>query len=305
VTPTKTCLDAETLAAWVDGGLDARAAAMAEAHVSSCPRCQEIAGLIVKTIPAAPVEVPWYRSFGAAWLVPLTAGVAAVGLWMIVPTDRATAPPTPTTFASVPEQAKVKAADELKPAAPAEEARAKEQPARARDLGAKNEAPKLLAKQDKDQEQKRFDERLSPLIGASNADANKLRVQAAPPATAVADAAVAAAPPSPSAAAAPAARAAAEAGRLEAQAPARKAFAQAAPAREATSPDGSIRWRLTAANALERSFDNGRTWVPIETGAGGPLASIQAIDARTAIVTTISGRQFQTLDAGASWKPIN
>jgi len=112
------------------------------------------------------------------------------------------------------------------------------------------------------------------------------------------------APPSASAPAAPAARTAAEAGRLEAQAPARKAFAQAA-AREATSPDGSIRWRLTPANALERSFDNGSTWVPIETGAGGPLASIQAIDARNAIVTTISGRQFQTLDAGASWKPIN
>ena len=53
MTPTNRCLDGETLAAWVDGGLSRNDAAMAEAHVSSCPRCQEIAGLIVKTMPAA------------------------------------------------------------------------------------------------------------------------------------------------------------------------------------------------------------------------------------------------------------
>ena len=47
MTPTNRCLDGETLAAWVEGGLSRTDAAMAEAHVSSCPRCQEIAGLIV------------------------------------------------------------------------------------------------------------------------------------------------------------------------------------------------------------------------------------------------------------------
>jgi len=273
VTPTKTCLDAETLAAWVDGGLDARAAAMAEAHVSSCPRCQEIAGLIVKTTPAAvPVESAW--RFRAGWLVPLAAGLAAVGVWMIVPSDRMTAPPT-ATVAPVPEQqAKVKA--------PQEESRAKEQGTRFRDQ-AKNEAAASakatagqadqLAKKDNDQGAKRFDE--------APADANKLRVQAAPPAaTAVA----------------------AEAGRLEAQAPARQTFAQAAEAkREATSPDGSIRWRLTPTNTLERSADTGRTWVPVETGAGGPLASIQVTDANIATVTTVDGRQFRTTDSGKTW----
>ena len=34
------CLDAETLAAWADDGLDATAMMGAEAHVSSCAHCQ-------------------------------------------------------------------------------------------------------------------------------------------------------------------------------------------------------------------------------------------------------------------------
>ena len=92
MTPTNRCLDGETLAAWVDGGLSRSDAAMAEAHVSSCPRCQEIAGLMVKTTPLTPVAAaPWWRA-RAAWLVPASAGVAAVGLWFLVPTSRAPAP---------------------------------------------------------------------------------------------------------------------------------------------------------------------------------------------------------------------
>jgi Putative zinc-finger len=94
VTPTNACLDAETLAAWVDGGLSRNDAAMAEAHVSSCPRCQAIAGLIVKTTPAAIAHAPWWRR-RAAWLVPVSVGVAAAGLLMIAPTD-----PTPRPAAS-------------------------------------------------------------------------------------------------------------------------------------------------------------------------------------------------------------
>ena len=38
------CLDAETLGAWTDGGLDPAAMAAAEAHVSNCARCQALVG---------------------------------------------------------------------------------------------------------------------------------------------------------------------------------------------------------------------------------------------------------------------
>src|SRR5215203_5410871 len=37
--PTGACLDAETAAAWVDGGLSAAATAQAEMHVAECARC--------------------------------------------------------------------------------------------------------------------------------------------------------------------------------------------------------------------------------------------------------------------------
>ena len=66
MTPTNRCLDGETLAAWVDGGLSRNDATMAEAHVSSCPRCQEITGLIVKTTPVTVADAPWWRR-RAAW----------------------------------------------------------------------------------------------------------------------------------------------------------------------------------------------------------------------------------------------
>jgi hypothetical protein len=117
VTPTNRCLDGETLAAWVDGGLSRNDAAMAEAHVSSCPRCQEIAGLIVKTTPVTVVDAPWWRR-RAAWLVPVTAGVAAAGLLMIAPTNPAPSP-APAPAAATLESARHAAPPAAPPAAPA------------------------------------------------------------------------------------------------------------------------------------------------------------------------------------------
>ena len=90
---TPACLDAETLAAWMDGGLDAQSVAMAEAHASSCARCQAMIGTLARVTPevaatsASPVRL-WRW-----WLAPLAAGAAAVTLWMVVPTERYTAPP--------------------------------------------------------------------------------------------------------------------------------------------------------------------------------------------------------------------
>ena len=119
MTPTNRCLDGETLAAWVDGGLSRNDAAMAETHVSSCPRCQEIAGLIVKTRPVTVVDAPWWRR-RAAWLVPVTAGVAAAGLLMIAPTQPAPGPaPAPAAATATRESAPDAATPAAPPAAPA------------------------------------------------------------------------------------------------------------------------------------------------------------------------------------------
>jgi hypothetical protein len=214
VTPTNTCLDAETLAAWLDGGLSPTEAAKAEAHVSSCERCQEILGLIVKTTPVPAATTPWWRQFRAGWLVPLTAGVAAVGLWMIVPNRSAVVQPTAPPAAAV----------------------------------------------------------------TQLSEANSVAKSQASPAAAPKDR---------------------RAARMEA--PAREVFAQRASAREATSPDGSVRWRITDAGGLERSTTAGTSWDAVQTGISGELASVRATGARTVIVTTVDGRAFQTTDAGATW----
>ncbi len=96
VPATPACLDAETLAAWVDGGLDAKAVALAESHVSTCGRCQALVGamaLVRLPITLLTAVEPWWRRYRAGWLVPLAAGVAATALWMIVPAERPAAPP--------------------------------------------------------------------------------------------------------------------------------------------------------------------------------------------------------------------
>ena len=92
ITATDACLDAETLGAWADDGLDAAAMIAAEAHVSSCARCQAIAAAFLRGTAAsaavaqvapvarvAPAALAWWK-----WLTPIVAGAAAVMLWMVV-----------------------------------------------------------------------------------------------------------------------------------------------------------------------------------------------------------------------------
>ena len=115
---------------------------------------------------------------------------------------------------------------------------------------------------------------------------------------------------------------------------------QAAPV-EFVSPDATQRWRAIA-GSIEYSQDGGRTWTAVRrnesdviTGGMSPvplvcwvigraglvlltadgtnftplpfpervdLASIAAIDARRATVTTADGRTFQTDDGGQNWR---
>jgi hypothetical protein len=130
VTPTNRCLDGETMAAWVDGGLTRNDAAMAEAHVSTCPRCQEIAGLIVKTTPVTVVDAPWWRR-RAAWLVPVSVSVAAVGLLMIAPTSPLLSPAAPPATAPLDSAQKSATPAEPPVAPPAEPRAAETRPAQA------------------------------------------------------------------------------------------------------------------------------------------------------------------------------
>ena len=90
--PPGACLDAETLAAWADGGLPAAQRALVEAHVADCDRCLAMAGAMATTSPPAPVERPTWSPI--RWLVPLTTAAVAVTAWLVV---RPAEPPTIST----------------------------------------------------------------------------------------------------------------------------------------------------------------------------------------------------------------
>jgi len=316
LTSTNSCLDAETLAAWVDGGLDPAAAAMAEAHVSSCERCQEIIGLMAHTTAvhdtrvAAP-ELPWWRRFGAGWLIPLTAGVAAVGLWMIVPANRSasTPPQSPAARQAKADQARDKDAPAAVAEAPAERFR-ESQEKRQQDATAVDQLAKRF---EQPAPSKNKEEKL-----ADRVDERALGARPTPPA-----ATEAMAPAAPAL------------GRTNAQAESNVA------SREIASPNPRTRWRLVGDGNVEYTSDGGASWEVIATGvtdqltAGSSptadvcwivgrngivllttdgrrwqrlpfpetmdLAAVQATDSRSALVTAADGMLFQTRDSGATW----
>jgi len=98
--PAAACLDADVVAAWLDGGLSPDEVAAAEAHASSCARCQALLAAAVRTEPALPVpESRWSWIQAVRWAIPLTAAAAAVAIWIAVTPREPTEPPVPTQMA--------------------------------------------------------------------------------------------------------------------------------------------------------------------------------------------------------------
>ena len=57
-TASAACLDAQTLAAWADGGLNRQELAAAEMHASSCAKCLALLAAIERTAPPVPERSP-------------------------------------------------------------------------------------------------------------------------------------------------------------------------------------------------------------------------------------------------------
>lgn len=131
------CLDAETVAAWMEGGLDAQAIVMAEAHASNCDRCQALLGTVARTTPATAVAEPRSAGLWRWWFAPLAATAAAVTVWMVVPQGQLPPPPAPTAADSAAPEASLARRDAevaITQAAPKREAQsleARERPAEA------------------------------------------------------------------------------------------------------------------------------------------------------------------------------
>lgn len=322
-------LDAETVAAWIDGGLDAPSLAAAEAHASNCQRCQALLATVAKTIPPDAPVVSGLGRIWRWWLAPIAATAAAVTLWMVVPQEPMRAPASQAPAGDVAqrsaETAKPSPSTEPPPAVapvarpaspePAADARFGERRNVARaDVEAKAKAVEAQASKDsaslRDQQADRVANRQEKL------EENRERAAQAPAAPA----------------AAPAETAALGASQL------RKQVA----ALEFVSPDPNRRWRVATPGTIEFSQDGGRTWIPVRVNAGeavtggaapAPLVcwivgraglvllatdgtnftrlpfpervdliSITAADAQRATVTTADGRTFQTSDNGRNWQ---
>jgi hypothetical protein len=312
------CVDAETLAAWQDGGLDPVQMSSVETHVSSCAHCQAMLAAFARGTPGTPGTPGTLGTLGTYrwWLAPIAAGAAAVTIWMVVPDQQeiATRPAQPPGAAAVEPSREQAPAPSEAPAPLAAQRRDAERPA---DTASES---KLRAEAFGEMREKLADA-ISP----------KEQAAVAPPATAAP-----AAPPAPAAAREEAAAAPAVAGL-------QKSARMNVAAPDIVSPDPSRRWRITD-RGIEHSNDAGANWTLVRAttaesltagvapsgsvlwliGRAGvvlltndganfarvdlpesvDLAAIVAADARTATVTTVDGRRFQTDDGGRSWRRI-
>ena len=79
------CLDAETIAAFADGGLNETEQALVERHAADCARCQAMLAVLAKAQALPPPRPWWQPAWNVGWLVPVAAGAAAVAIWVVVP----------------------------------------------------------------------------------------------------------------------------------------------------------------------------------------------------------------------------
>jgi hypothetical protein len=305
---TDVCLDAEVVAAMIDGGLSGPALAAAQSHLADCARCQSLIGAMARMDSGAPAEMRQRAHGWLTWAVPLAAAAAGVAVWVAVPHRNDV--PVPQTM-EVRQRAAEQSAPAAAPATP----------------GASADRPESSSKETfTDAKLKKEEELASGLRRDSvRSKADDLTKQSA-------DAALSA-----PAETAPAARSANAMGAARLNATLADGVGL-----DILSPDPMVRWRI-AGSTVQRSTDGGVRWELQPTGTtaeltagaapspstiwivgrGGvvllstdgrtwrrvpfpeitDLSVVRARDARSVSVTTADGRSFSTTDAGATWVP--
>jgi hypothetical protein len=303
------CLDAETLAAWADGALNAQAAAAVETHASSCSRCTAVLAAMERTAPAVPVQHAWTPARLFRWLVPITAAATAVAIWVIVP-DRPITSERTATVQDLP--ATGERADAANPElggvpvpVPVPEQRTLRQNPAPRTANREPEATASAAKQQdlQDRDESRRERASAESFGVSLGGAAVAKAPSAAPQ----------APVAPSAAA----RSASSTDTLieTARSAQGQAFRLAAPI-ESTAPSNPlVHWRVIRSVSIERSTDGGKTWTGTAPMPGvapdnraalsvGAVVAVRAVDADRAVVRISDNREFYTTDGGLSWTPV-
>ena len=336
---TESCLDAETVAAWVDGGLSGDPLEVAQSHVADCARCQALVGTVARLNTVVPRAEPERASRRwLAWAVPLTAAAAAIALWVAIPRDKLD---RFDTGARAPEANEVqRQADETKVQEPALLDGRLQAPAsgtkaeRERQTTDSSGAAKDAAKNDAATSNQIGAQQPELRRDATRLEADSLKKQPGPESAVAPFASEAPAPAASPADAAPPALA------EKSAIPARSAARAQTADLEIVSPDPAVRWRI-AGSVVQRSTNGGGRWEAVSTGVASPLtagaapsvsvcwlvgrggvvllstdgrtwrrvafpettdlSAVQATDARAASVSTSDGRTFSTTDGGVTW----
>jgi hypothetical protein len=280
-----TCLDAETLAAWMDGGLTGAALEDVRAHVADCERCQALMGAMGATRAAIPATEPQRASASALraaadkprrwlmWGVPLAAATTAIAIWVAIPEQRQPpAAPAPAAAPAAPLEKQERATTEPPPAVAPQSSSAKSAPAQAPPAQRSDDIAQLTP-------DAVITESVPPPLAPPSAPQRPGgvagQIAPAPRAEArVLDAAASCGPPPP----------AGTAGQLTAS--------------SAATPD--VCWAVGRGGLVLLSID-GRTWQRVNFPEMTDLASVRATDARTASISTADGRTFSTANRGQTW----
>ncbi|HUF48756.1 MAG TPA: zf-HC2 domain-containing protein [Vicinamibacterales bacterium] len=271
------CLDAETMAAWLDGGLDEAARADAETHTADCARCQAMLAALTRlsdaaeparaATPAAMAPRPTLHR----WLIPI-ATAAGIGLTVVLLPDRSAIPPSPVAG----DVARERDIDLARPELERRDTPATPAPAATAPPAATRVAEPAPAAQTA--ERAVMDAVTSALVGpidiATPDPAVRWRVTG--------DAVERSTDTGASWTAVPI-----EAGAV---------------ITAGSAPSATTCWLVGRGGTVLVTTD-ARTWRRLPFPEAGDLVAVTARDARTASVTTADGRTFETATAGETWTP--
>lgn len=300
------CLDAEMLAAWMEGELPDAARVSAEGHAAGCSRCQALLAAMARTEPASETR-PWWRALTAKWLVPIAAIATVVIVWVSVERTRptpvtATTPPAATPRGE-PQAAEMTAGPQpARPSVQDQRAQAAQQIAAVPDLHQKRLEAGSAAPKDALEAKPGLPPAAAPTVVGGTAARTLDAAQPSPSASdnfdAKSGAALQSATPPPPAAASPmsvppdralppleqnaAAKSMADRVTVVGESPAAGLVARGAVAApvEIRSPESPYRWRIIPPAGVQRTTDGGATWAivdPIATGNRGNRSSVALV----------------------------
>ncbi len=83
--PGEACLDAESAAAWFDGGLAGEERTRLEAHIADCARCRALLAAMARTAPESLPALERTPQRWLGWLVPVAAAAAIILAVLVLP----------------------------------------------------------------------------------------------------------------------------------------------------------------------------------------------------------------------------